>query len=164
MHTVQLIIISADKWGCAHDAENVRQWKIGACVMCAVKRRGWKTPCEGKHAKTDEDTEGCTTAMNRIPKEVYQRNARLAKCYYFWLKQRRDIERDILYASAGPGDGMPRGGGNGDPTAAKAEKLIARLEEVDKKIRALQQAMDAMPDEESRVLIRKNLYDHIPLQ
>lgn len=102
--------------------------------------------------------------MNRIPKEVYQRNARLAKCYYFWLKQRRDIERDILYASAGPWDGMPRGGGNGDPTAAKVEKLIARLEEVDKKIRALQEAMDAMPDEEARVLIRKNLYDHIPLQ
>lgn len=102
--------------------------------------------------------------MNRIPKEVYQRNARLAKCYYFWLKQRRDIERDILYASAGPGDGMPRGGGNGDPTAAKAEKLIARLGEVDRKIHALQEAMDAMPDEDARVLIRKNLYDHIPLQ
>ena len=95
---------------------------------------------------------------------MYQRNARLAKCYYFWLKQRRDIERDILYASAGPGDGMPRGSGNGDPTAAKAEKLIARLAEVDRKIQAMQKAMDALPDEECRVLVRKNLYDHLPMQ
>lgn len=95
---------------------------------------------------------------------MYQRNARLAKCYYFWQKQRREIERDILLASAGPGDGMPRGNSTGDPTAAKAGKLIALLGEADKKIRALETAMDRMPDEESRTLIRKNLYDHIPLQ
>lgn len=69
-----------------------------------------------------------------------------------------------MLSSAGPGDGMPRGGGNGDPTAAKAAKLVARLGEVDRKIHALQAAMDLMPDEDARVLIRKNLYDHIPLQ
>ena len=59
---------------------------------------------------------------------------------------------------------MPRGGGNGDPTAAKAEKLIARLAEVDRKIDAMQKALDALPDEESRVLVRKNLFDHLPMQ
>lgn len=95
---------------------------------------------------------------------MYQRNVRLAKCYYFWLRQRRDIQRDILYASAAPGDGMPRASGNGDPTAAKAEKLIARLAEVDRKIDAMQKALDALPDEESRVLVRKNLFDHLPMQ
>ena len=67
----------------------------------------------------------------RIPKEVYKDCTRLAKSYYDLIEQRRQIEKEILYGSSGPSDGMPHGSGAGNPTAMKAEKLIREKEQVD---------------------------------
>ena len=67
----------------------------------------------------------------RIPKKVYKDCTRLAKSYYDLIEQRRQIEKEILYGSSGPSDGMPHGSGAGNPTALKAEKLIREKEQVD---------------------------------
>ena len=99
-----------------------------------------------------------------MPKDIYSRCTILAKSYYNLLARRREKEREILLSSPPPGDGMPRSHGNGNPTAAKAERLIMCKDELDRKIKALQSAMEAMPDDTAREFIRKNLYDRLPMR
>lgn len=105
--------------------------------------------------------EGC--AIKRIPDDVYYRNTQLCKSYYKLKKRRKAQEREILYASSGPGDGMPHGSGTGDPTAQKAEKLLRLLAETDRQITAVEKAYNALPDLTARELIRLNLFDGVPM-
>lgn len=99
-----------------------------------------------------------------IPKDIYSRCVILAKSYYSLLERRRETEREILLSSPPPRDGMPGHTGVGNPTAAKAERLMRRSAELDRKIKALQDAMETMPDESAREFIRKNLYGRIPIK
>ena len=99
----------------------------------------------------------------RIPKEVYKDCTRLAKSYYDLIEQRRQIEKEILYGSSGPSDGMPHGSGAGNPTAMKAEKLIREKEQVDYYLGALQRAYDNLPDEWGMKLIWNNLFRFPPI-
>lgn len=100
--------------------------------------------------------------MNEIRKDVYLECVRMAKGYYDLIEQRRQIEKEILYGSAGPSDGMPHAG-PGNPTAAKAERLIRAKAMADKKIRALQNALEHLPDDWCAKLIRNNLFRRPPI-
>ena len=74
----------------------------------------------------------------RVPEDIYKRVTQLVK-YYYKLKERcRKLERDIIYATHAQEEGMPRGGGTGDPTAQKAEKIMRLKSEIDRKIRAIE--------------------------
>lgn len=101
--------------------------------------------------------------QERIPRDVYSRCTILAKSYYVLIARRRELARDILLSSPPPSEGMPRSPGAGDPTARKAERLIACTAELDRKINAIHRALDDLPDETARAFIRKNLFDRIPM-
>lgn len=96
----------------------------------------------------------------KIPKEIYQECTRIAKRYYDLIEERRQIEKEILYGSSGPSDGMPRGHGPGNPTAAKAERLMREKQRVDRHLSALQRAFDRLPGKWEQMLIRENLFRH----
>ena len=98
-----------------------------------------------------------------INREIYSECTRIAKSYYDLLRQRREIEKDILLGSAGPSDGMPRSSTPGNPTAAKAERLMQEKERVDRKIMAIQDALETLPDNAAMQLIRQNLFRKIPM-
>lgn len=96
----------------------------------------------------------------KIEKEVYCYCVKIAKSYYDLIEERRQIEKEILFGSSGPSDGMPRGGGTGDPTAAKAERLMHEKERVDRQLTALQRAFERLDDKWEKMLIRENLFRH----
>lgn len=96
-------------------------------------------------------------------RETYASCVKIAKSYYDLLRQRREIERDILLGSSAPSDGMPRSAGPGNPTAAKAERLMREKENVDMQIKAIQDALETLPDDPARKLIRQNLFQRIPM-
>ena len=50
----------------------------------------------------------------KIEKEAYCYCVKIAKSYYDLIEERRQIEKEILFGSSGPSDGMPRGGGTGE--------------------------------------------------
>lgn len=101
--------------------------------------------------------------MQRIPKDVYSRCVGIAKSYYLLLARKREIEREILLSSPPPSNGMPKGGRISDSTGDKAERLLRRKAEIERKIAAIQAAMEALRDETEREFIRKNLFDRIPM-
>lgn len=101
--------------------------------------------------------------LNEIGKTAYQEATRIAKGYYDLIEQHRQIEKEILYGSAAPADGMPGCRWPGNPTASKAERLIKEKADVDRKLNALQNAFDQLPTEWDRRLIRDNLYRQPPI-
>lgn len=79
------------------------------------------------------------------------------------LKRLKQIERDILYSGTPPANGMPHASGTGDPTAAKAERLVRLKADTERKVQAINAAYDLLPDDTARKLIRQNLFDGVPM-
>ena len=100
---------------------------------------------------------------DKIPKDIYRQCTLIAKSYYSMLKRRRELEEQILFGSP-CSDGQPKGSGVGDPTARKAERLIAAKERNEQKIRAVEQAWCRMVDEQAREFIKKNLFEGVQMQ
>ena len=63
-------------------------------------------------------------STERIPTDIYRQCVAISKSYYTMLRRRREQEEIILHGSA-CNDGQPKAQGIGDPTARKAERLIA---------------------------------------
>lgn len=101
--------------------------------------------------------------MEKVPKDIYSHCVRIAKSYYTLLTRRGQIEREILYASAAPPAGMPRGSDVGKPTESTALRLIRKKDEIDRKIGAIQRALEFLPGEVERAFIRKNLFERVPM-
>ena len=74
-----------------------------------------------------------------LPNDVYRNAVNISKSYYAMLWRRHEIEDEIISASHAP-DGQPGGGGPGDPTGRKAERIIQRQAENERKIKAVEQA------------------------
>lgn len=100
---------------------------------------------------------------DRIPADIYRQCTAIAKSYYTMLRRRKEQEEVILHGSP-VNDGQPKGTGTGDPTARKAERLIAAKERNDWKIRAVEQAWCRMADEAAREFIKKNIFEGIQMQ
>lgn len=96
-------------------------------------------------------------------RERYSECVRIAKSYYALLKARAEIERDVIYASASGQDGMPKAATVGDPTARKAAEMIRAKADIDCKIRAIQSALESLPDDCARQFIRQNIFRGIPM-
>lgn len=100
---------------------------------------------------------------DRIPTDIYRQCVAIAKSYYTMLRRRREQEEIILHGSP-LHDGQPKAQGVGDPTARKAERLIAVKERNDLKIRAVEQAWCRMVDEPAREFVKKNIFEGIQMQ
>lgn len=100
---------------------------------------------------------------DRIPTDIYRQCVAIAKSYYTMLRRRREQEEIILHGSP-LHDGQPKAQGVGDPTARKAERLIAAKERNDLKIRAVEQAWCRMIDEPAREFVKKNIFEGIQMQ
>ena len=100
---------------------------------------------------------------DRIPTDIYRQCVAIAKSYYTMLRRRREQEEISLHGSP-MHDGQPKAQGVGDPTARKAERLIAAKERNDLKIRAVEQAWCRMVDEPAREFVKKNIFEGIQMQ
>lgn len=100
---------------------------------------------------------------DRIPTDIYCQCVAISKSYYTMLRRRREQEEIILHGSA-CNDGQPKAQGIGDPTARKAERLIAAKERNDWKIRAVEQAWSRMEDQTARDFVKLNLFEGLQMQ
>lgn len=100
---------------------------------------------------------------DRIPADIYRQCTAIAKSYYTMLRRRKEQEEIILHGSP-VSDGQPKGSGAGDPTARKAERLIAAKERNDWKIRAVEQAWSRMEDQTARDFVKFNLFEGLQMQ
>ena len=95
-----------------------------------------------------------------LPNDVYRNAVNISKSYYAMLRRRHEIEDEIISASHAP-DGQPGGGGPGDPTGRKAERIIQRQAENERKIKAVEQAWDEFAEPYQREFIKLNLFENI---
>lgn len=100
--------------------------------------------------------------MEKVPKDIYKQCNAIARSYYTMLARRKEQEEEILHSSK-CSDGQPKGSGIGDPTAAKAARLIEVKERNDFKIRAVEQAWCRMVDDTARRFIKKNVFEGVPM-
>lgn len=99
----------------------------------------------------------------RIPNDIYRQCVAISKSYYTMLRRRREQEEMILHGSVF-NDGQPKAHGIGDPTAKKAERLIAAKERNDKKIKAIERAQERMSDNTARKFIERNIFEGVQMQ
>ena len=78
-----------------------------------------------------------------LPADVYYRVVNIAESYYVLLKRLKKMESSALLNTA-PKDGQPRGNQTADTTAHKAEQIIERQEECDRKINAIERALSPL--------------------
>ena len=95
-----------------------------------------------------------------LPNDIYRNAVNISKSYYAMLRRRHEIEDEIISASHAP-DGQPGGGGPGDPTGRKAERIIQRQAENERKIKAVEQAWDEFTEPYQREFIKLNLFENI---
>ena len=95
-----------------------------------------------------------------LPNDVYRNAVNISKSYYAMLRRRHEIEDEIIQASHPP-NGQPGGGGPGNPTERKAERIIQRQAENERKIKAVEQAWAAFSEPYQREFIRLNLFENI---
>lgn len=95
-----------------------------------------------------------------LPNDIYREAVNVAKSYYAMLRRQKEIEDEIINASQAP-DGQPRGTTSGDATGSKAERIILRQAENDRKIKAVKQAWAMFTEPYQREFIRLNLFENI---
>lgn len=100
---------------------------------------------------------------DHIPTDIYRQCVAIAKSYYTMLRRRREQEEIVIHGSP-LHDGQPKAQGVGDPTARKAERLIAAKERNDWKIRAVEQAWSRMEDQTARDFVKYNLFEGLQMQ
>ena len=97
-----------------------------------------------------------------LPNDIYRQCTSIAKSYYAMLQRRQELTEMILYSSV-LADGQPKSNSTGNPTAQKAEKLIALQSRNDYKIKAVEQAWARMPDMAARDFIKFNVFQGVQM-
>lgn len=90
----------------------------------------------------------------QLPHNVYM------QCLYAvrdYDRTKKEMD-DILYASPGPSDGMPRGSGTSDPTSSKATKR----EFLQRRCEDIEQALMTIPSEYRRGVMNGTMYGCFP--
>lgn len=78
-----------------------------------------------------------------LPADVYYRVVNISESYYVLLNRLKKIENSALYNTARK-TGQPHGNQVGNPTAHKAERIIEKQEECERKIKAIEQALNPL--------------------
>jgi hypothetical protein len=81
--------------------------------------------------------------MPHLPMDVYYRVVNISESYYILLNRLKKMENSVLNNTARK-DGQPRGNQVSDTTAQKAEKIIGKQEECERKIKAIEKAMEPL--------------------
>lgn len=95
-----------------------------------------------------------------LPNDIYREAVNVAKSYYAMLRRREEIETEIINASP-VSDGQPHGTTPSDVTGSKAERILLRQAENDRKIKAVEQAWAVFTEPWQREFIRLNLFENI---
>lgn len=95
-----------------------------------------------------------------LPNDVYRTAVNAAKSYYAMLRRRKEIEDEIIHESPAS-DGQPHGSGTSDTTAQKAERILLRQAENERKIKAVEQAWSVFSEPWQREFIRLNFFENI---
>jgi hypothetical protein len=95
-----------------------------------------------------------------LPNDVYKTAVNTAKAYYAMLRRRKEIEDEIINESP-CSDGQPHGSGTSDTTAQKAERILLRQAENERKVKAVEQAWAIFPNGFDREFIKLNLFENI---
>ena len=98
-----------------------------------------------------------------LPNDVYYRVVSVAKAYYALIRRQKEIEQEIICQSSAS-DGMPRSPSVGNPTANKAERVIARQAEGERKIKAIEQAWAVFSEPYQREFIKLNMFENIQMR
>jgi len=76
------------------------------------------------------------------------------------LRRRQEIENDIIHESP-CSDGQPHGSGTSDTTAQKAERIILRQAENERKVNAVEQVWAIFAEPCQREFIKLNFFENI---
>jgi hypothetical protein len=78
-----------------------------------------------------------------LPMDVYYRVVNISESYYILLNRLKKMENSVLHNTP-PKDGQPHGNQVSQPTEHKAERIIAKQEECERKIKAIEKAMEPL--------------------
>ena len=95
-----------------------------------------------------------------LPNDVYRTAVNVAKSYYAMLRRQKEIEDEIINESP-CSDGQPHGSGTSDTTAQKAERILLRQAENERKVKAVEQAWAIFPNQYDREFIKLNFFENI---
>ena len=98
-----------------------------------------------------------------LPNDIYWEAVNISKSYYAMLRRREDIESEIINATPAQ-DGQPHGTTPSDVTGMKAERIILRQAENDRKINAVEQAWAIFTEPYQREFIKLNLFENIRME
>ncbi len=94
----------------------------------------------------------------QLPADVYYRVVNIAESYYVLRDRLKKMENSVLSGTARK-DGQPRGNQISDTTAARAEKIIEKQAECDRKVRAIERAWNILGPL-YKEFIRMNFFEH----
>ena len=99
----------------------------------------------------------------KLDQDIYSRCLATAKGYYRDIRRKKEIEREIIKASKKPPDGLPKGSMRGDETARKAERIIAKQSEIERRIAAVERAWLDCGNRQEQEFIKKNLFEGVQM-
>ena len=94
----------------------------------------------------------------QLPADVYYRVVNIAESYYVLRDRLKKMENSVLSGTARK-DGQPRGNQTSDTTAARAEKIIEKQAECDRKVKAIERAWNILGPL-YKEFIRMNFFEH----
>lgn len=78
-----------------------------------------------------------------LPMDVYYRVVNISESYYVLRNRLKQMENSVLHNTARK-DGQPHGNQLSQPTEHKAERIIEKQEECERKIKAIEKAMESL--------------------
>ena len=94
----------------------------------------------------------------KLPIDVYYRVVNISESYYVLMNRLKEIENSVLHNTALK-DGQPHGNQISKPTEIKAEKIIEKQEECERKIKAIERALKPLGPLYKN-FIQLNLFEH----
>ena len=93
-----------------------------------------------------------------LPADVYYRVVNIAQSYYILLDRLKEMETSVIYRAPNR-DGQPHGSQVSNPTADKAVKISERQEECERKIKAVERALNVLGPR-YREFIKLHYFEH----
>ena len=94
----------------------------------------------------------------KLPVDVLYRVVNISNSYYILLNRLKQFECSVMNNTS-HNDGLPHGNQVGKPTEQKAEKIIEKQEECERKIKAVERAWNPLGPL-YKDFIKLNLFEH----
>lgn len=93
-----------------------------------------------------------------LPADVYYRVVNISNSYYILLDRLKRMEDSVMNKTVAS-DGQPRGNQVGNPTEHKAEKIIEKQTECERKIKAIERAFSVLGPR-YQDFIKQHFFEH----